>query len=146
MGSSIRDIQDCDFCGRSERELILCDPEGQPVLELDADGLWVCRECRARMTSQPVGALEEGELDERLKPLVGKSAGAICLTLNLPDEPPYQEIIDAASRIAYDEDRFMSTWSFVTQWLDGTTVWQSEDRSRRALVSTDGMVEIQVRG
>lgn len=136
-------VRECDICGRSEKELMTLHPDGQAVLELDADGLWVCRECRSRMTSKPVGSLEDSELDEKLKPLVGKSAGAICLTLNLPDEPPYQEIIEAASRIAYDEDRYMSAWLFVTQWLDGTTVWQSEDRSSRALVSSDGDVQIE---
>ena len=146
MGSSSRDIQYCDFCGRSERELTLRDPEGYLVLELDADGLWVCRECRARLISKPVGHVEDSELDNRLKSLVGKSAGAICLTLNLPDEPPYQDIIEAASRIAYDEDRYMSAWSFVTQWLDGTTVWQSENRQSRALVTLEGDIQIDTTG
>jgi len=88
---------------------------------------------------------DDSELDEKLKALIGHSAGAICRTLDLPYEPPYQSIIDAASKIAYDEDRYMSAWSFVTQWLDGTTVWQSEDRSAKALVSTDGTIQIQTR-
>ena len=89
----------------------------------------------------PVGKGEE--LIEGLEALAGKSAGAICLTLNLPYEPPYQSVIDAASKIAYDEDRYMSAWSFVAQWLDGTTVWRAEDGSATALVGPDGFVRIE---
>jgi len=88
---------------------------------------------------------DERELDDNIKALVGKSAGAICFTMNLPYEPPYQSIIDAASKVAYDEDRYMSAWSFVTQWMDGTTVWQSEDQSAVALVHADGNVQIEAR-
>jgi len=114
---------------------------------MDEDGLWVCSECKARLIGQPTGYLDEDdcELDARIKALVGKSAGAICRTMNLPYVPPYQTMIDAASRIAYDEDRYMSAWLFVTQWMDGTTLWQNEDRSARALVSADGSVQIQAR-
>ena len=77
--------------------------------------------------------------------MVGKSAGAICRTLNLPYVPPYRSVIDAASRIAYDEDRYMSAWLFVTQWMDGTTLWQPEDQSARALVYTEGHILIETR-
>jgi hypothetical protein len=68
---------------------------------LDADGLWVCVECR------------------------------------------YQDIIDAASAIAYDEDLYMSAWTFVSLWLDGTTVWRSPDRSRIAYRTPSGPVQIK---
>jgi hypothetical protein len=114
---------------------------GAPILELDEDELWVCYRCRGRLSLPPVGRGEE--LIEGLEQLVGKSAGAICLTLNLPYAPPYQSVIDAASKIAYDEDRYMSTWSFVAQWLDGTTVWRAEDGSATALVGPDGSVRIE---
>lgn len=116
--------------------------DGSPVLELDADGLWVCQDCRARLVLPPVGD-ETEELGEELNALVGKSAGAICHTLNLPYASPYQAIIDAASKIAYDEDRYMSAWSFVTQWLDGTTVWRSEDGEALAFVAPDGSVRVR---
>jgi hypothetical protein len=96
----------CDFCGRSEAELSVQVADGSATLEMDADGLWICRDCRARLVLPPVGETAAMELDEELLPLVGKSAGAICFTLNLPYEPPYQSVIDAASKIAYDEDRF----------------------------------------
>ena len=113
---------------------------------MDEDGLWVCGECKHRLVSKPLGDLEdEDDLDDKVQALVGKSAGAICLTLALPYVPPYQAIIDAASKIAYDEDRYMSAWSFVTQWMDGTTVWQSEDRHARALVFPDGTIQIETR-
>jgi hypothetical protein len=131
----------CDFCGRSEQELSAGAPFGKPILELDEDDLWVCYQCRKRLVLPPVGKGEE--LAEELKELVGKSAGAICLTLNLPYAPPYQSVIDAAAKIAYDEDRYMSAWSFVTQWLDGTTVWRSEDGCETALVGPDGSVRIE---
>jgi len=131
----------CDFCGRSEGELTAGTPFGKPILELDADDLWVCYQCRERLVLLPVG--EAVNLAEGLEALVGKSAGAICRTLNLPYQPPYQVVIDAAEKIAYDDDRFMSAWSFVNQWLDGTTVWRSEDGSGTALVAPDGTIRIE---
>jgi hypothetical protein len=125
----------CDFCGK---------PESLPSrqLEMDEDDLWVCSECKARLTSKPTASVEDADLDEKLKPLIGKSAGAICYTLNLPYVPPYLYVIDAATNIAYDQDRYMSAWSFVTQRLDGTTVWLSEDRRARAIVSPEGTIQI----
>jgi hypothetical protein len=87
-----------------------------PVIELDEDGLWVCHNCHAKLILPTVGK-EAGELTEELDALVGESAGAICHTLNLPYELPYQTIIDAASKIAYDEDRSMSAWASALQWL-----------------------------
>jgi hypothetical protein len=110
----------CDFCGRSETELALHMASGSSAIEVDEDGLWVCWECRPTLVLPPVGD-ESGDIEE-LQALVGKSAGAICYTLNLPYDPPFRSIIDAASKIAYDEDRYMSTWTFVAEWQDGTTV------------------------
>jgi len=93
--------------------------------------------------SRPIGpANEDGEMVEEIAALVGKSAGAICRTLNLPYEPPYASIIDAASRIAYDEDRYMSAWTLITQWLDGTSVWLSPGQSAKALVPPEGDIQI----
>ena len=128
----------CDFCGRHGT--------GPDDLEMDGDGLWVCRDCKPRLVSKPTGYMDAGDvgdLDDRLKPLVGKSAGAICRTLALPFEPPYQAIIEAAQAIAYDQDRYMSEWSFLTQWADGTTVWRSPERDAKALVSPGGAVRIE---
>ena len=114
-----------------------------PVVELDEDGLWVCHTCRAKLVLPTVG--KEMEELEELRALVGKSAGAICRTLNLPYEPPYQSVIDAAAKIAYEEDRFMSAWLFVTQWLDGTTIWRAEDGEAVAFVAPDGSVRVRSR-
>jgi hypothetical protein len=111
-------------------------------MKLDEDGLWVCHHCRAKLRLPTVDK-EAEELVEELQALVGVSAGAICHTLNLPCEPPYETIIDAASRIAYDEDRFMSAWSFVTQWLDGTTAWRAEDGEAVAFVDPDGSIRVR---
>jgi hypothetical protein len=73
----------CDFCGRSEVELTAQILDGSAVMELDEDGLWVCYDCRARLVLPPLGK-EAAEPGEELRALVGKSAGAICHTLNLP--------------------------------------------------------------
>ncbi len=137
----------CDFCGRSEIELSAQILDRSPGMELDEDGLWACHNCRAKHVLPTVGAVgQEAEaLVKELDALVGQSAGAICRTLNLPYRPPYQSVIDAASKIAYDEDRYMSAWSFVTQWLDGTTVWRAEDGEAVAVVAPDGSVRVRSR-
>ena len=135
------ELRCCDFCGRSEIDLLVGTPIGSPAMELDEDGLWVCQDCRSKLLLPPVG--EAVDLPEGLEHLVGESAGSICRTLNLPYEPPYRSVIDAASKIAYDENRYMSTWSFLTQWLDGTTVWRAEDGGSIALVAPDGSIRMQ---
>ena len=127
--------QTCDICGRT-----------QASLELDVDGLWICETCRSRLMTQPVGEAEDDALDPELQPLVGKSAGAICRTLELPFVPPFESVIRAASQIAYDQDLYMSAWLFVTQWQDGTTVWRTAEGDATALVSPQGEVDIKKRG
>ena len=133
----------CDFCGRSETELALTGPTSAPAIELDEDGLWVCCVCRPALVLPQVGV--ESDDFEELRALIGKSAGAICYSLNLPYEPPFLSVIDAASKIAYDEDLYMSAWSFVTEWRDGTTVWRAEDGSELAFVEPDGSIRVQRR-
>ena len=132
----------CDFCGRLEHELPEPADEKQPRLTIDEDGLWGCADCRRKMVTEPIGDGAVVELEDELAELVGKSAGAICRTLNLPYMPPYQEVIDAASKIAYDEDRYMSGWQFVNKWLDGSTVWRAEDGKGMAIVRPDGTIQI----
>ncbi len=134
----------CDFCGRSEIDLLAQAPLGLLVMELDEDDFWVCHHCPAKLVLSSVGE-ETGDLVDVLRTLVGKSAGAICHTLNLPYEPPYRSVIDAAAKIANDEDRYMSAWSFVIEWPDGTTVWRAEDRSFLAIVEPDGSIRMQHR-
>ncbi len=125
-------LQQCDICGQSKSDL-----------KIDADSLWICPACQKQIKTKPV-SLEnsEFELADELKPLVSKSAGAICRTLEIPQAPPYDTVLKAATRIGYDQDRFMSAWLFVTQWQDGTTVWRASDGSATAQVSIDGTVSI----
>jgi hypothetical protein len=132
----------CDICERTEADLARQAPDGTPALEIDGDGLWICFHCRHSLTDPQVGETE-AEAAEDIASLVGKSAGAICRTLNLPYVPPFQSISDAASKIAYDEDLYMSAWSFVAQWSDGTSVWRSEDRVSVAIVAPDGSIRIE---
>jgi hypothetical protein len=135
-------VRCCDICGRPENDPELAAEKGSLKLELDPDGLWICQDCRGRLILPPIGALSE-KYAGKLGTLVGESAGAICRTLDLPYEPPYRSIIDAASQIAYDEDRFMSAWLFVTQWSDGTTLWRTEDGDATAMVGPDGAIHIE---
>jgi hypothetical protein len=135
----------CDICSRSEPELPVSAPDGAPFLQVDENGLCVCRDCRERTVTTPVDDLPVREIRDEVRLLVGKSAGAICSTLNLSYEQPYWEIIDAAYKIAYEEDRFMSAWSFVIQWPDGTTVWRDPDGDATAVVFPDGEVQIESR-
>ena len=133
QGGQLVDEVVCDICGRSAVELPESKQTGEPSLEADRDGFRVCRDCRDKIFDEPAGTMLDGELTEEIGGLVGKSAGAICRTLNLPYEPPYRSIIEAASKIAYDEDRYMSAWSFVTKWADSTTVWRDVDGGATAV-------------
>jgi hypothetical protein len=130
----------CDFCGRPESELPAI--KNKPKLTIDEDGLWSCAECRPKLSTEPIGDGSKVELEEELAALVGKSAGVICHTMNLPLEPPYQFVLNAASKIGYDEDHYMSGWLFVNQWLDGSTVWRAEDGRGMAIVKEDGSIQI----
>jgi hypothetical protein len=107
---------------------------------MEIDGLWVCRDCGAKLVTTPIGESVMGELPQQLEALVGKSAGAICLTLNLPHEAPYQSLVDHADLL---HSNYMSAWSFVTQWLDGRTIWRDEDGSAVAVVTPDGQLHIE---
>jgi hypothetical protein len=135
----------CDICGRTETQLPEPVSDDAPKLQIDHDGLWVCHDCSAKLVTTPVSEVTGAELPEEIRALVGKSAGAICSTLNLPYEPPFRSVIEAAHKIAYDQDMYMSAWSFVTQWLDGTTVWRAEEASETAIVTVSGTVRIETR-
>ena len=136
------DSRTCDICDRAEDDLLAQAPDGTPALEIDADGLWICFLCRDRLTLPPTSEATI-ERPEGVDALVGMSAGAICRTLDLPYVPPFQSIIDAASTIAYDEDLYMSAWSFAAQWPDGTTIWRAEDGASVAVVGPDGSVRVE---
>jgi hypothetical protein len=133
----------CDICGHSEYLYQEDNMSGRPLISLDDDGLLICKTCQNRVKSGSITKDTLSDLDPVLKQLVGKSAGAICRTLELPFEPPYKVIIEAASKIAYDQDLYMSTYLFETLWLDGTTVWRASDGHAIALVTSIGEVKIQ---
>ena len=131
----------CDFCGHIESAFV--DAE-KPVLTIDEDGLWSCADCREKVATEPVGDGWDVALDEKLVALIGQSAGAICRTLNLPQEEPYLIVLNVSSQIAYDDDQFMSDWLFVNQWLDGSTVWRAADGRGLVIVKPDGSIQVHV--
>ena len=133
----------CDFCGRPGSIFREENSNVKPLLQVDEDGLWICGLCQKQLKSKPTALEFDDILDDELKPLVGKSAGAICRTLELPFVDPYKTIIEAASIIAYDQDRYMSAWLFVSLWLDGTTVWRAPESHEISFVSPAGTVNIQ---
>jgi hypothetical protein len=133
----------CDFCGRSDDKYSNQTGEDDPRFDIDEDGLWVCHQCQENLTSAATSSLGSEETDEWIRKLVGKSAGAICRTLNLPYAPPYQAIIDAAAKIAYDEDRHMSAWLLTDLWMDGSTVWLSGDKLAKAIVYPNAEIEFK---
>jgi hypothetical protein len=81
----------------------------------------------------------EDEMPEAVRALVGRQAGWITMTLNLPYEPPYRDLIDHAERM---QSSLRSPWTFVAQWLDGTTLWRAPDGSAVATVSPDSSLRI----
>ncbi len=132
----------CDVCGRAEGELAPEAADEAPALAIDADGLWLCRDCRARLVTAPVGGAADDEMPDELRALVGQQAGWITMTLNLPYEPPYRDLIDHARQM---QTEFRSPWAFVTQWLDGTTVWRAPDGAEIAFLSADGVLRVERR-
>ncbi len=126
----------CDFCGRTALDVPPAPPgDRTPALDQDEDGLWVCRVCRGRIVTPPVGDEIALNLPDELRALIGKSAGVICLGLNAPAEPPYLEVLEDATRL---HDRYMSEWTFMSQWPDGTTVWRDPDGLLLGLATRDG--------
>ena len=132
----------CDFCGRYEHELPKPKDKETPELTIDEDGLWICSDCRAKISAEPVGDGWEVELEDEIKALIGESAGTIYRKLGLPYEPPYENVLDAASKIGSAEDHIMSGWLFVNQWLDGSTVWRSQDGRGMVIVQPDGSIKV----
>ena len=132
----------CDFCGRFEYELPDPADSKQPKLTIDEDGLWACEDCSPRLKTTPVGDGWEVELEDELIALIGQSAGAICRTLELPYGWPYEFILDAASVIGSSDEQPMSSWLFVNQWLDGSTVWRAQDGRGMAIIKPDGSIQV----
>lgn len=138
-------VKQCDICGRTEYDLG-SDTGQKPLLKSDTDGIIFCPECNAHSTTNPVEP-EASMLPDELLRLVGKSAGAICYSLNLPYEEPYTVIIDSANEIAYEQNIFMSTWEFCDQHHSGITLWRAPDGRQLAVVTQrdDGSYKIEIK-
>lgn len=132
----------CDFCGQFEHELPEPADTKQPKLTIDEDGLWACAECSPRLKTTPVGDGWEVELDDELIALIGQSAGTICRSLELPFAYPYEFVLNAAAEIGSADEQPMSSWQFVNQWLDGSTVWRAEDGRGMVIVKPDGSIQV----
>jgi hypothetical protein len=71
---------------------------------------------------------------------VGKNAGAIAMTLNLPYIEPYKIVIDGAIAV---QESLRIPWTFVALDAENNTIWLSPDRSRLLRVDPQGFIEEQ---
>lgn len=77
----------------------------------------------------------DDQVHEELGSLAGKNASAIAFAnLQFDTDPLIATVLDAALLIR-DEPYYMSTWVYVTQWDDGTTIWCAPDGSAMAAVT-----------
>ena len=129
----------CDICGRSELELSKLSPKGSDARLIDLDYVSICQECHEKVKSDPVYDIT-GEIPAELRALVRRNAGEICMALKLPDEAPYQSILEHASKM---QDMQMSAWVLFLILLDGSTIWKSPDGLSKAIVSQDGLVKVE---
>jgi hypothetical protein len=139
------DERRCDLCGRTEGEILAQTPGTVQALELNGMGLWLCLQCRSQPSTGPSSLDEDREVYEfpaELRPLLNKSAGAICMTMDLPRRPPFREIVEDAYVL---QGRTMGAWIFVTQWNDGSTIWRSPDGLQVAIIKFDGTMRIEQR-
>ena len=132
----------CDICARFEHELPDPADAKKPKLTIDEDGLWLCNECGGKVTTEPIGDGWDVALDEKVAALIGTSAAMISRELELPDEPPYQIVLAAAAKPAFGDNALMSSWLFVNQWLDGSTVWRAEDGRGLVIVEPNGSIQL----
>jgi hypothetical protein len=133
----------CDLCGRTEWEIQAQTTGAAQALELNVVGLWLCQQCRSRMAPGPTSLDEDRDdydFPAELRPLLRKSAGTICMTMDLPRRSPFRQIVDDASVL---QERNMGTWLFVTQWSDGSTIWHAPNGGEVAIVRYDGTIQIE---
>ena len=64
-------------------------------------------------------------MEEYLESLVGKNAGAIAMTLDLPYNEPLKIVIDGAIAV---QESLRSPWTFVGLDEQNNTIWLSPDR------------------
>jgi hypothetical protein len=135
----------CDMCGRTEQGIVAGGTGEFPGLELSRNGWWLCRRCQSQVNPVPAKEDDEDEYEEyRLPPelqaLVGKSAGTVCMILDLPRRPPYKQIIEDATILQHQS---MTAWTFVTEREDGSSVWESPDKKSSAIVQFSGAVQVE---
>jgi hypothetical protein len=135
----------CDMCGRTEGEIGAAGTGEFSRLELCGNGWWLCRHCQSQVNPKP--AKEDGEeeyeeyqLPPELHALVGKSAGTVCMILDLPKRPPYKQIIEDATVLQLQA---MTAWTFVTERDDGSSIWESPDKRSAAIVKFNGAVQVE---
>ena len=137
------DERRCDMCGRTEQEIAARGTAEYSGLELGRNGWWLCRRCQSEVNPNPAKddeEYEEYQLPPELRALVGKSAGTVCMVLDLPRRPPYTQIIEDASILQHQA---MTAWTFVTEREDGSSVWESPDKRASVIVKFDGAVRVE---
>ena len=77
---------------------------------------------------------------EKLESLVGKNAGAIAMTLNLPYVEPYTVVIDGAIAV---QESLRSPWTFIGLDQNGNTLWVSPDEKSLLRVDQEGTIALE---
>jgi hypothetical protein len=135
----------CDMCGRTEQEIAAGTTGEVARLELSRNGWWLCRHCQSQVNPIPAKEDDEDEyevyrLPPELQPLVGKSAGTVCMILDLPKRPPFKQVIEDAYIL---QQQSKTAWTFVTERDDGSSAWESPDKRSLAIVTFDGSVRLE---
>ena len=77
---------------------------------------------------------------ESLESLVGKNAGVIAMTLELPYVEPFRAVIDGALAV---QERFRSPRTFAGLDPFGNTLWISPEQDQILRVDPDGVMKIE---
>lgn len=113
-----------------------CDICNAPALPKILSGLYICSQCEQKIANFE-DELEDLELQPELKPLIGKSAGWITQTLNLPYVYPYEKIIDAADVM---QDNLRSAYTLYQIWQGDVTVWLAPGENSICLVTSENKI------
>jgi len=130
----------CDICDRSVSEIREQGEGDGTGPQLNAGGIWICSECMLDFSTRRAVFEDDLQLEHNLDSLVGKNAGAIAMTLNLPYVKPIKVVIDGAIAV---QESLRSPWTFVTLDSDGNTLWLSPDRKSVVRVDPEGNLEVQ---
>ena len=86
--------------------------------------------------------MDEGAYLE-LDSLVGRNASMIAYAnLQYDNHPLVEAVLDAAILIRA-EPHYLSTWLYVAQWEDGTTIWRAPDGDATATVTREGSIRVE---